>query len=280
VHRLTIWHLNPDTSTSALQDLLNLNLTPNPALSPSPPHQTPGGRQSEANVPQRSPFICPLTMKEPTGALPFGCIKTCGCVFSEGGIRAVVQSETNSRPTEDAHKPETSPDTNIAIPCPNCSEPFRPVGGFGNDGTGSEWWLPLNPKKEAQEIMLANLLAKRAEKKASSKKKDGKDKKRKSEAAGVEGDDSPALADERPLAKRNKHNPQQGIQMSSKVQQELAALEAKRKSGVVSDAVKSIYGDGRGLRAEKNDFFSRTFNRVSSRGIKSVVDHLLTALVV
>jgi hypothetical protein len=117
--------------------------------------------------------------------------------------------------------------------------------------------------------MLANLLAKRAEKKASSKKKDGKDKKRKSEAAGVEGDDSPALADERPLAKRNKHTPQQGIQMSSKVQQELAALEAKRKSGVVSDAVKSIYGDGRGLRAEKNDFFSRTFNRVSSRGFRA-----------
>lgn len=205
-------------------------------------------------------------MKEPTGALPFGCIKTCGCVFSEGGIRAVVQSESNSRPTEDPHKAETSPDTDIAIPCPNCSEPFRPVGGFGNDGTGSEWWLPLNPKKEAQEIMLANLLAKRAEKKASSKKKDGKDKKRKSEAAGAEPGDSPALDDERPIAKRNKHTPQQGIQMSSKVQQELAALEAKRKAGAVSDAVKSIYGDGRGLRAEKNDFFTRTFNRVSFGG--------------
>lgn len=176
----------------------------------------------------------------------------------------MVQSESNSRPTEDAHKPETSPDTDVAIPCPNCSEPFRPVGGFGNDGTGSEWWLPLNPKKEAQEIMLANLLAKRAEKKVNGKKKDGKDKKRKSEAVGADSGDSPALDDERPMAKRNKPVvPQHSIQMSSKVQQELAALEAKRKAGVVSDAVKSIYGDGRGLRAEKNDFFSRTFNRVS-----------------
>lgn len=112
--------------------------------------------------------------------------------------------------------------------------------------------------------MLANLLAKRAEKKANGKKKDGKEKKRKSEAVASDGVGSPALDDERPLAKRNKpaathHN----IQMSSKVQQELAALEAKRKSGAVSDAVKSIYGDGKGLRAEKNDFFTRTFNRVS-----------------
>lgn len=203
-------------------------------------------------------------MKEPTGALPFGCIRTCGCVFSEGGIRAVVQSESNSRPSEDAHKPETSPDTDVAIPCPNCSQPFRPVRGFGNDGTGSEWWLPLNPKKEAQEIMLANLLAKRAEKKASGKKKDGKDKKRKSEAVGVDDGDSPAAEDERPAVKRNKPVAlQHSVQMSFKVQQELAALEAKRKAGGVSDAVKSIYGDGRGLRAEKNDFFTRTFNRVS-----------------
>ena len=203
-------------------------------------------------------------MKEPTGALPFGCIKTCGCVFSEGGIRAVVQSESNSRPTENAHKPDTSPHTDVAIPCPNCSEPFRPVGGFGNDGNGSEWWLPLNPKKEAQEIMLANLLAKRAEKKANAKKKDGKDKKRKSEAVGLDGGESPAPEDERPVAKKNKAVPlQHSVHMSSKVQQELAALEAKRKAGGVSEAVKSIYGDGRGLRAEKNDFFTRTFNRVS-----------------
>lgn len=205
-------------------------------------------------------------MKEPTGALPFGCIKTCGCVFSEGGIRAVVQSEANSRATEDAHKADTSPNIDMSIPCPNCSEPFHPAGGFGNDGTGSEWWLPLNPKKEAQEIMLANLLAKRAEKKANSKKRDGKEKKRKSEAvvADGDGDAAPTLDDDRPLAKKSKpatthHN----IQMSSKVTQELAALEAKRKADGVSDAVKSIYGDGRGLRAEKNDFFTRTFNRVS-----------------
>jgi hypothetical protein len=203
-------------------------------------------------------------MKEPTGALPFGCIKTCGCVFSEGGIRAVVQSEANSRATEDAHKADTSPNIDMSIPCPNCSEPFHPAGGFGNDGTGSEWWLPLNPKKEAQEIMLANLLAKRAEKKANSKKRDGKEKKRKSEAVVADGDAAPTLDDDRPLAKKSKpatthHN----IQMSSKVTQELAALEAKRKADGVSDAVKSIYGDGRGLRAEKNDFFTRTFNRVS-----------------
>lgn len=250
-----------------VKDLINLNLTPNPALSGSPPHQstTNGRKQDSADLPTRSPFICPLTMKEPTGALPFGCIKTCGCVFSEGGIRAVVQSETNARPTEDPHKAETSPNPEISIPCPNCSEPFCPKGGFGNDGTGSEWWLPLNPKKEAQEIMLANLLAKRAEKKANSKKKDGKDKKRKSEAVAADGVNSPAPDDEPPLAKRNKTVApvQHTINMSSKVQQELAALEAKRKAGGQSEAVKSIYGDGRGLRAEKNDFFTRTFNRVS-----------------
>ncbi|KAJ9096044.1 hypothetical protein QFC21_005409 [Naganishia friedmannii] len=246
-----------------VKDLINLNLTPNPALSGSPPHQLTNGRkQDSADLPTRSPFICPLTMKEPTGALPFGCIKSCGCVFSEGGIRAVVQSETNARPTEDAHKAETSPNPEMSIPCPNCSEPFCPKGGFGNDGTGSEWWLPLNPKKEAQELMLANLLAKRAEKKANSKKKDGKDKKRKSQAVGADGVNSTTPDDEPPLAKRNKSVAvQHTMNMSSKVQQELTALEAKRKAGGQSEAVKSIYGDGRGLRAEKNDFFTRTFNR-------------------
>lgn len=112
--------------------------------------------------------------------------------------------------------------------------------------------------------MLANLLAKRAEKKANSKKKDGKEKKRKSEAVGANGEATPALDDDRPLAKKSKPaTTHDNIQMSSKVQQELAALEAKRKADGVSDAVKSIYGDGRGLRAEKNDFFTRTFNRVS-----------------
>ena len=57
-------------SASPPQDLLNLVLTPNPAAAnPSPP--------STSDFPPAS-FICPLTLKEMSGSLPFVALRTCG----------------------------------------------------------------------------------------------------------------------------------------------------------------------------------------------------------
>jgi hypothetical protein len=193
-------------------------------------------------------------MKEMIGTLPFGLIRQCGCVFSEGGIKAVISSTSSSsspKEGEDAQKDKI-------LPCPNCSKPFSPVDGFGS-GTGSSWWLPLNPKSDHQKEMLQDLLMARAAVKAAKKEKTSSTgKKRKSEIETTEDVLSAKRA--KPISSSNDRTGQ----ISSKVQQELAALEAKRKASGMSDAVKSIYaGKGTGLVSNKNDFFTRTFNRVS-----------------
>lgn len=210
-------------------------------------------------------------MKEMTGALPFGVIRHCGCVFSEGGIKAVIVSTgsgSGSGSGSDSSSPkirseDVKPSTKF-LPCPNCSEPFDPSEGFGS-GTGSAWWLPLNPKPEHQTQMLHDLNTARAAAKAAKKSSTG-GKKRKSEAVPSE-----PTADAPSSNKRTKSSSEGQAQgptrLSGKVHAELAELEAKRKAAGMSDAVKSIYagknGSGGKLTASGNDFFSRTFNRVS-----------------
>ena len=210
-------------------------------------------------------------MKEMTGALPFGVIRHCGCVFSEGGIRAVIQSTStssgSSSPKEKSSGEQAFPKLDKSLPCPNCSEPFDPSEGFGS-GTGSIWWLPLNPKQEYQTQMLHDLASARAAakaaKKASASTSSTGNKKRKSEVAG----DSDLTNASAIKPKRVKSGPTDAapVKLSGKVAQELAELEAKRKSAGMSDAVKSIYAGkngGKGLGTSGNDFFTRTFNRVS-----------------
>jgi len=230
-----------------------------------------------------------------TGALPFGVIRHCGCVFSEGGIRAVIQSTSNSSgstsPKDQVSGEQASVKLDRSLPCPNCSEPFDPSEGFGS-GTGSIWWLPLNPKQEHQTQMLHDLTSARAAakaaKKASTSSSGSANKKRKSEATG-DSDLTTASANK---PKRVKSVPTDAapVKLSGKVAQELAELEAKRKSAGMSDAVKSIYAGkngGKGLGTSGNDFFTRTFNRVSrykcfialgtlaDLGIRSICDSTL-----
>ena len=39
---------------------------------------------------EQAQFVCPLTMKEMNGSQPFVYLWTCGCVFSQSGLRAVA----------------------------------------------------------------------------------------------------------------------------------------------------------------------------------------------
>lgn len=250
------------------QDLLNLNVTPNPTYSiSSPPGNSGPSTNRDLDATARSPFICPLTMKEMTGALPFGVVRHCGCVFSEAGIKAVIASTSGSSSPKEKQDKEIS---KKVLPCPNCSEPFDPSEGFGS-GTGSVWWLPLNPKPEYQTQMLHDLSAARAAAKAAKKSASSavSGKKRKSEAVPTDSTPNDAHAVSSKRTKPSTDGPGGPARLSSKVQAELAELEAKRKAAGMSDAVKSIYagkngnGGKAGLGGNGNDFFTRTFNRVS-----------------
>jgi hypothetical protein len=260
-----------------MQDLINLNVTPNPTSAVStPPGSAPSSNTSnnrDLDVSSRSPFVCPLTLKEMTGALPFGVIKHCGCVFSEGGIKAVINSTSSSGSSSPKDNEPTNPNatTPKTLPCPNCSEPFDCSDGFGS-GTGSAWWLPLNPKQEYQTQMLHDLANTRAAAKAAKKESGAGNKKRKSEAAngngniGVESGTNEGRTIKRSKPTSSSEHHLAPVKISNKVSRELAELESKRKASGMSEAVKSIYAGNNGGKdkgTSGNDFFMRTFNRVS-----------------
>lgn len=72
---------------STMKDVKTLKLTANPAFKDS-------NEASIAHFDQGmvSRFICPITMKEMNGKLKFVYLETCGCVFSEQGLKEVPSS--------------------------------------------------------------------------------------------------------------------------------------------------------------------------------------------
>jgi hypothetical protein len=193
-----------------------------------------------------------------SGSLPFVALRSCGCVFSEAGLKSVVGSVTGTTTPPSEGEDEGG----RTVPCPNCNKPFNPAGEKGKSA-----WLQLNPKAEVQEKLLEDLLAERAAAKLN-KQKDKEangGKKRKSTAANlVDG------SNHHDASKRSKtsgsQQPQASTQshLSSKIQHQLQELEDKRKAGGMSAAVQSIYaGKGGEKKGSNNDFFTRTFTRVS-----------------
>ncbi len=198
-----------------------------------------------------------------SGSLPFVALRTCGCVFTEAGLKSVIQAVEGERtpPSEGEDGSERT------IPCPNCNKPFNTGGEKGKLP-----WLTLNPRPEVQELMLERLLEERAAAKMAKKEKDGNGKKRKS--TNPESDPTLIREEVHYSSKRLKtpiaHATTQS-HLSHKVAQQLADLEAKRKEGGMSAAVASIY-EGKGQMAGDrkrnagNDFFTRTYTRVSGMG--------------
>lgn len=166
-------------------------------------------------------------------------------------------------------------------------------------------WIPLNPKQETQDLLLQKLLDERvAKKKAKAgvkaggrEKGPGKEGGRKDEGE-VDGEGSgkkrknldPSLnvLDAGSDIKRSKNASSSLLhpssttghhsQVSSRVQKELADLEAKRKASGMSESLKSIYGGragggdagGRGAEKESGEklngvdqFFGIRVNKVS-----------------
>ncbi|GJJ08035.1 hypothetical protein Clacol_002242 [Clathrus columnatus] len=204
-----------------LKDVKTLKLTRNPAAE---------GSDSDN---RQARFACPLTLKEMNGLQPFVYIATCGCVFSQAGLRSVLTSsppDTPEEPQQDS--------------CPQCSTPFSP----------SKDIFVLNPSEEEEEKMRTNMEAKRAAAQLNSKSK-------KRKAVDVPTSELP------PPQKRIAQTEGTGkvapitnhATATSKSVAEALALAEKTRKSTMSDAVKSLYASN-GKQA-KETFMTRTFTR-------------------
>lgn len=225
-----------------VQDIKTLKLTPNPV--PASASLTPTDTAQE-----RSPFVCPLTLKEMNGAHPFVYLATCGCVLSQAGLKAVTGS-SSSIPTEESTK---TPEEKQFEICPQCATKYDK----------KEDVRVLNPDTELQQEMRAAMEAQRLATPA----KSSKSKKRKAESAAIPptGMDASEANSKAKKAKSAAPAPTVNPSMaaaSRAVVSSLAMEEAKRKAGM-SDAVKSLYGTKDNQR--KDTFMTRgTFTRVSN----------------
>lgn len=182
----------------SLKDVKTLSLTPNP---------TPPAPDATTNHAQ---FICPITLKEMNGLLPFVYIATCGCVLSQAGLKNVSTTPKE----EDGEQLDV---------CPQCAKKFSRTSDI----------IPLNPQPEEEERMREAMERKRLSEPPK------KSKKRKNVTP----------TNEAPASKKAPSmNP--GIAAASRaVVSSLAMEEAKRKANM-SEAVKSLYSEGKPKRKE------------------------------
>ncbi|KAI9436971.1 DUF602-domain-containing protein [Lactarius indigo] len=239
------------SNVHALQDVKTLSLTGNPA---------PKSGSPDSGV-DRGLFVCPLNLKEMTGVVPFVYLSTCGCVFSQAGLKAV---STGTPPSEKGKDKDKDQDNDKDRPgsgeeggaqldvCPQCATKFD----------RSENVRVLNPGAEEEERMQSMMERRRASAGANSR---GKSKKRKD--AGVIPEGPEAV---QPPGKKKKSGSGPGSGTASPapsmgaasraVASSLAMEEAKRKAQM-SDAVKSLYRPKDG-KARKETFMTMgTFTR-------------------
>ncbi|KAI9473651.1 MAG: Rtf2 RING-finger-domain-containing protein [Benjaminiella poitrasii] len=186
---------------TSLKDTTKLNLTPNPAYNEKGATTTMGSLEKDI----KSPFICPVSMKEMNGKHRFVYLDTCGCVFAEQALKEIPTKE-----------------------CVTCGKPFE-----------SQSVIVINPTKEEQEKMRIIMEEKKAKAKAerkAKKAKNGGDKKRKKH-------DSPETTTPSPPKKKSaiaNIQSSAAVAVLDKVAQDLA--EKEKNSVSLSKAVKSIYG--------------------------------------
>ena len=215
------------------QDVKTLTLSPNP---------TPQSSEPSISDIERPQFVCPLTLKEMNGAQPFVYLSTCGCVFSQAGLKTVSASSTLKDRDNDKGKAKaatTDPSDAELELCPQCGKKY----------SRAEDIVLLNPSQDEEDTMREAMERKRL---LEPVKKPKSSKKRKN--------DSPADDAEHPAKKQAPVGPSAKISAASQaVVSGLAMEEAKRKSEM-SDAVKSLYGNG---TKRKETFMTMgTFTRV------------------
>lgn len=218
-----------------------MKLTPNAS-------KTPPSAPFSDNSPERASFVCPLNFKEMNGSQPFIYVKSCGCVFSQAGLKAVTKSTSSTPPKP----PNTPPEAESGNPdadkpwldlCPQCGAKYDRIADV----------LQLNPPPDVEQEMRSTMEVLRSLEPAK-----GKGKKRKAGAAGdVDRPAKKQAATTGPMM-----NP--GIAATSRtVTEQLVKEEAKRKAAM-SDAVKSLYGPKDGSKKKETFMTMGTFTRVSN----------------
>ncbi|KAG2053906.1 DUF602-domain-containing protein [Suillus hirtellus] len=209
----------------SLKDIKVLKLT---QISPPPPPD------SSADV---AKFVCPLTFKEMNGGQPFVYIFTCGCVFSQSGLRTILGASPSNG--------NTATDEQLEV-CPQCATKFS---------RSSDIFM-INPPLEEEERMYAAMELRRSLEPVK------KSKKRKAGADAVADEDGT-----KKKASPEGHSPSPAPGSNPKISaasrslaQSLAVEEAKRKAGM-SDAVKSLYRDKNDAPRKETFMTMGTFTR-------------------
>ncbi|RXW19374.1 hypothetical protein EST38_g6470 [Candolleomyces aberdarensis] len=206
----------------SLKDVKPLKLTPNSAPS-----------TSNGDDENRASFVCSLTQKEMNGVQPFVYIYTCGCVFSQAGLRTVAGSPKEKEKQSESGDSPTPPAEESLDLCPQCGTKYSRTDDV----------IPLNPSPEEEMALRAAMERRRA---LEPSKKKGKKRKQLEEGGDI--------AEPPSKKKHGSSTPQPSINpaigtASKAVIQGLAEEESKRKAGM-SAAVKSLYGDGKPARKE------------------------------
>jgi len=218
----------------SLKDVKTLSLTPNP---------TPKSGSPDSGV-DRGLFVCPLNLKEMTGVVPFVYLNTCGCVFSQAGLKAVSTGTPTSEKGKDKDQDQDKEDKDRVEEggaqldvCPQCARKFDRL----------EDVRVLNPGPEEEERMRGTMERRRASAPVKSKKR-----------KGVEG------AEGVPPGKKKKGGSGTASPAPSganrAVTSSLAMEEAKRKAQM-SDAVKSLYRPKDGKVRKETFMTMGTFTR-------------------
>ncbi|KAI0757535.1 Rtf2 RING-finger-domain-containing protein [Daedaleopsis nitida] len=217
----------------SLKDVKTLKLTPNASKSSSPAFSE--------SAPERASFVCPLNFKEMNGSQPFVYIHSCGCVFSQAGLKAVSSTPPSKSPGADADAGGSNKSLDL---CPQCGAKYDRTSDI----------LTLNPSPELEEEMRASMEVKRLLEPA--KTKGGKGKKRKAPV----GESGAAEPPTKKLSVASASTNPSIAAASRAVTQELAKEEAKRKAGM-SDAVKSLYASKDGSKKKETFMTMGTFTR-------------------
>lgn len=185
---------------------------------------------------ERAQFTCPFTMKEMNGSQPFIYIRACGCVFSLAGFKTMAETASGSPKNADVEEGEA-----LDL-CPQCQKKYSRTADV----------FTINPSPEEEEQLREDLLRRRLLEPTK------KSKKRKNISEG----------DEPPKKKRGTKDQlitNSSVASSKAFVSELALEEAKRKA-TMSEAVKSLYGEGK-PRKKETFMTMGTFTRVSPRSL-------------
>lgn len=224
-----------------IQDVKTLKLTarPTPITSTDIP---------PSEVPQ---FVCPLNLKEMNGVQPFVYIRSCGCVFSQSGLRALLGPNPPSREISNSEESNGVPaDKEELDVCPQCATKFSQTSDV----------VTINPSEDEEERMRAAMELRRSREPVKSKTK-----KRKAGTDPVVEEATAVAKKKKPTSAAHSPSPAPGLNptisaASRALTNSLAVEEVKRKANM-SDAVKSLY---RGKDAKKETFTTMgTFTRVS-----------------